>query len=83
VNGMTVYISYVDAIPTSLSSSSTPRGVSPVSRPRELSGSEGGGLSNFHDFTDEEIEQIRQVALHSGGESQNNRIIILRFCKGP
>jgi hypothetical protein len=38
----------------------------PVSGPWEPSGSEGDELANFHDFTGEEIEQIRQVVLSSG-----------------
>jgi hypothetical protein len=53
-----------------------------VSGPWEPSGFESDELANFHDFTDEQIEQIRQVIFSSGGESQNNRIFILAFCKG-
>jgi hypothetical protein len=40
----------------------------PVSGLWEPSGSEGDELANFHDFTDEEIEQIHHAALSSGGD---------------
>jgi hypothetical protein len=40
----------------------------PVSGPWQPSGSEGDAFANFHDFTDEEIEQVRQVVLSSGGD---------------
>jgi hypothetical protein len=39
----------------------------PVSGPWESSGSEGDELADFHDSTNEEIKQIRQVVLSSDG----------------
>jgi hypothetical protein len=42
--------------------------LSPFSEPEEPSGSKGDELANFYDVTDEEIEQIRQVVIGSGGD---------------